>query len=126
MEARTAATLIAVGTTSFEDWDMFTWSFGCTLEPRISDALLETTSFTFMLSPVPDPVWKTSTTISPSLEPSMTSDAAASMAEAMPASMTPSARFARAAAIFTAPIAHIMSLGNLVPVSRKRSLDLSV
>ena len=50
---------------SFEDWDMFTWSFGCTGDfepsspPAISIARFETTSFTFMFVWVPEPVCHT-------------------------------------------------------------------
>ena len=56
---------IAVGKTSFVDWDLFTWSFGWTgffvpfLPPSISMALLAITSLTFILVCVPDPVCQT-------------------------------------------------------------------
>ena len=60
-----AAMCIAVGNVSFEDCDMFTWSFGCTGDfepsspPAISIARLEMTSFTFMFVWVPEPVCHT-------------------------------------------------------------------
>ena len=56
---------IAVGKTSFVDWDLFTWSFGWTgvFEPffpfSISIALLAITSLTFILVWVPEPVCQT-------------------------------------------------------------------
>ena len=56
---------IAVGNVSFDDCDMFTWSFGCTgvfepsSPPGISIARLEMTSFTFMFVWVPEPVCHT-------------------------------------------------------------------
>ena len=56
---------IAVGNVSFDDCDMFTWSFGCTgfLDPRSppasSIARFEITSFTFMFVWVPEPVCHT-------------------------------------------------------------------
>ena len=56
---------IAVGKVSFEDCDMFTWSFGWTgvldpsSPPAISIARFEMTSFAFMLLWVPEPVCHT-------------------------------------------------------------------
>ena len=78
--SETAATRIAVGTTSFEDCPMLTWSFGWTLVPEISEALSAITSLTFMFIPVPEPVPKTSTVILSSCFPSMTSSEAAAIA----------------------------------------------
>ena len=46
-----------VGNTSFEDCDAFTWSFGCTGEPRSRVASVASTSFMFMFDEVPEPVW---------------------------------------------------------------------
>ena len=63
--AWTAATLMAVGKTSFDDWPLFTSSLGCTRRPsprsppRISLARLASTSFMFMLLCVPLPVCQT-------------------------------------------------------------------
>src|SRR6516225_10382439 len=57
-----AAMYIAEGNVSFDDCDMFTWSFGCTgvLLPSGVPASwqhrLDTTSLTFMLNCVPLPV----------------------------------------------------------------------
>ena len=54
-----------VGKQSFDDWDMFTWSFGWTgffepfSPPMISIARFEMTSFVFMLDWVPEPVCHT-------------------------------------------------------------------
>ena len=56
---------IAVGKTSLVDWDLFTWSFGCTgffvpfFPPKISIALFAITSLTFIFVWVPDPVCQT-------------------------------------------------------------------
>ena len=63
--ASTAATCIAVGNTSFDDWPRLTSSFGCTRRasprspPSSSLARLASTSFTFMLVCVPEPVCQT-------------------------------------------------------------------
>ena len=66
-----AASCIAAGITSLDDWQMFTWSLGCTLfdprsPPSSSVARLAMTSLALVLVEVPDPVWKMSTTNSPS------------------------------------------------------------
>ena len=59
------AICIAVGNTSFVDWDLFTWSLGCTgffepnLPPIIWIALLAITSLTFIFVWVPEPVCQT-------------------------------------------------------------------
>ena len=76
----TAATRIAVGTKSLEDCPMLTWSFGWTFVPESSEALSAITSLTFMLIPVPEPVWKTSTVIPAPSFPSITSFEAAAIA----------------------------------------------
>ena len=52
---------IAVGTTSFDDCDTFTWSLGCTSCPSASVASDAITSLAFMFDDVPEPVWNTST-----------------------------------------------------------------
>ena len=60
--SRAAATCMAVGKVSLEDWPRLTWSLGCTgaLPPRdcasISLARAASTSLTFMLVWVPEPV----------------------------------------------------------------------
>ncbi len=52
-----AATWIADGNMSLDDWDAFTWSLGWTEPPRRSEASVARTSFMFMLDDVPEPVW---------------------------------------------------------------------
>src|SRR5271169_5146167 len=60
-----AATFIAVGNTSLDDWPRLTSSFGCTSRPSprappsSSEARLASTSLTFMLVWVPEPVCHT-------------------------------------------------------------------
>ena len=60
-----AATCMAVGKVSLDDWLMLTWSLGCTgvllpsCPPSSSIARLEMTSFTFILVCVPEPVCHT-------------------------------------------------------------------
>src|ERR1700760_3308565 len=60
-----AAMYIADGKLSFDDWDMLTWSFGCTGfllpsgVPAIWQQRLEITSLTFMLNWLPLPVIQT-------------------------------------------------------------------
>ena len=108
---------IAVGNVSFEDCDMFTWSFGCTgvfepiSPPAISIARLETTSLTFMFVCVPEPVCHTNSGKCSSSVPSITSSAAAMMRRARSASRRPSARFTMAAAFLSTPIACTTSSG---------------
>ena len=58
---KSADRCIAAGMTSLDDWQMFTWSFGCTVRdprasPRISTARLAMTSLAFILVEVPEPV----------------------------------------------------------------------
>ncbi len=57
-----AASWMAVGMTSLEDWPRLTWSFGWTSRdplspPRISLARVAMTSFALVLVEVPEPVW---------------------------------------------------------------------
>ena len=67
---------------SFDDWLALTWSLGWTgffdpiCPPRISIARFDSTSLTFMLVEVPEPVWKTSSGKWPASLPSITSVAA--------------------------------------------------
>src|SRR6185295_13689351 len=69
------ATFIAVGNTSLDDWPRLTSSFGCTSlasprsPPKSSDARLASTSLTFMLVCVPDPVCQTASGNSPACAP---------------------------------------------------------
>ncbi len=51
------ATCTEVGTTSLEDCDALTWSFGCTGFPSDAVARAARTSFMFMFELVPEPVW---------------------------------------------------------------------
>ena len=87
--ASTAATCIAVGNTSLDDWLLLTSSFGWTSRPSprsppsSSLARLASTSFTFMLVCVPEPVCQTTSGNSSSCWPASTSSAAAMMAEAL-------------------------------------------
>ena len=57
----TVATCIAVGNVSLDDYDLFTWSLGCTTveSPNIYIALLDSTSLVFILDCVPEPVYHT-------------------------------------------------------------------
>ncbi len=57
MSAAVTAMCTEVGNTSFEDWDAFTWSLGCTGEPSFWVAMVASTSFMFMFEEVPEPVW---------------------------------------------------------------------
>ena len=54
-----AASCIAVGIVSFEDWHLLTSSFGWTRRPppSRSEASCATTSFMFVFVDVPEPVW---------------------------------------------------------------------
>ena len=54
--SKTDDILIAEGITSFELWDIFTSSLGCTLVLDFLDARVERTSFIFIFVLVPDPV----------------------------------------------------------------------
>ena len=89
---------IEEGNTSLDDWEAFTWSFGCTALPRRSLARVAMTSLVFMLDEVPDPVWNTSTGKCASHVPSATSPAASWIAPAMSLSRTPSSALTLAAA----------------------------
>ena len=73
-------------------------------------------SFTFMLSPVPEPVWETSRTILSSSSPLASLIAASIIASAMSGSSRPSSLLAFAAAYLMSPMASMISLGNLSPV----------
>ncbi len=118
--ASDAATWIAVGKVSLEDWEALTWSLGCTSTPAraASEAI---TSFAFMLLLVPEPVWKTSIGNASSCSPAATSRAALSTAAAGSASRTPSAPLTFAAAAFTSPMAWISAGSIGVPLIGKFS-----
>src|SRR4051812_49210491 len=92
--SRAAATCIAVGNASFEDWPRLTWSFGWTsdfspsLPPSAWLARFAITSLAFMLDCVPDPVCQTTSGNSPSCRPATTSAAAPATASARRGSST--------------------------------------
>ena len=94
-----AATCIAVGKVSFDDWPMLTWSFGWTgsLEPMpppsISIARFEITSLAFMFDCVPEPVCQTTSGKWSSSLPAATSAAASTMASPIRLSSWPEAMF---------------------------------
>ena len=113
-----SASRMAVGVTSFVDWDMFTWSFGLTVAysprlpaPRISFARLAMTSLAFMLWDVPAPAWKTSTTNWSRCLPARISSHAATIARQRSWGSRPDSAFAIAAAFFTSTVAR-MNAGN--------------
>ena len=93
-----AAMWIEEGNTSLEDCEAFTWSLGCTGRPSRRLARVATTSLVFMFDEVPEPVWKTSMGNWLSCPPAITSSAAATIAPATSASITPSSALASAAA----------------------------
>ena len=94
-----AARWTADGKTSFDDWPMFTWSFGWTSSP----ARVAITSFAFMFELVPEPVWKTSIGNWSSSSPAAIRSPASAMRCAMSASRRPRSAFARAAAALIRP-----------------------
>ncbi len=57
MSAWVTAMCTEVGNTSFDDCEAFTWSLGCTVDPRMRLASVARTSFMFMFDEVPEPVW---------------------------------------------------------------------
>ena len=117
VQRATAAILIAEGPTSFDDCPMLTWSLAWTFFPRSSAALSAMSSLRFMLSPVPEPVWKTSTVTFESCLPSITSLEASAIAEATLGSSNPREEFASAASRFIRATDQIIFRGKLVPVS---------
>ncbi len=127
-----AATWIAVGKTSLVLWPMFTWSFGWMRAlsprgpPRSSTARFAITSLAFMLVEVPEPVWKTSTTNSPSSRPSATSVAARPIASASSGGRSPRSAFTRAHAALMAPSARMKLRGKRRPEIGKFSTARAV
>ena len=119
--ASTAATLIAVGKTSLEDWPRFTSSLGWTRRPsprgppRISLARLASTSFAFMLVWVPLPVCQTMSGNSRSCWPASTSSAAATMAWPFFGSSFFRSMFTSAAAFLTRASAWMSARGMRSP-----------
>ena len=115
------ATCIAVGKVSLLDWLMLTWSLGCTgfFEPRTppasSIARFETTSFTFMLLWVPEPVCQTLSGNSASSRPSATSRAALTIRSRSSGARPPNSAFASAQAALSRPNAWITGSGMRSP-----------
>src|SRR5215210_5846412 len=118
----TAARCTADGNTSFEDWPMFTWSFGCTSSP----ARLAITSLAFMFDEVPEPVWNTSIGNWSSCSPLATSSPAAATRSAISASSSPSSPFTRAAAALMRPSQRTTGAGTRSPETGKLSTALRV
>ena len=95
----TAATCIAVGKTSLDDWPqvdvvvrVHAGAPRRARRPAARDARLASTSFMFMLVCVPEPVCQTESGNSPACAPASTSSAARAMASASGASSRPSSR----------------------------------
>ena len=113
--ATAAATFMAVGNTSLEDWPRLTSSLGWILRdsprsPPISSLpRLARTSLRFMLVWVPEPVCQTANGNSPSCLPASTSSAAVSIALALSAASCPSPALTVAAARLTVASARISS-----------------
>ena len=120
MTASEAATWIAVGKVSLEDWEALTWSLGCTSTPAraASEAI---TSLAFMLELVPEPVWKTSIGNASSCSPAATSRAAASMASRRLRLEHAELAVDPGRAAFTSPIAWISAGSIGVPLIGKFS-----
>ena len=117
---------IAVGKVSFDDCDMFTWSFGWTgvfvpiSPPQISMARLEITSFTFMFVCVPEPVCQTNSGKWSSSLPAMTSSAACDdRVAASRRGIFPRSQFTSAAAFLSTAIARITAVGHAVVGDRE-------
>src|SRR5918999_2441105 len=117
-----AARWTALGNTSFDDWPMFTWSFGWAPSP----ASVAMTSFAFMFEEVPEPVWKTSIGNWSSWRPCAISSAAAAMRCARSASSSPRSAFARAAAPLTRPSQRTTATGTRSPETGKLATALRV
>src|ERR671925_219009 len=117
-----AARCTADGKTSFEDWPMFTSSFGCTSSPE-SAAM---TSFAFMFEEVPEPVWKTSIGNWSSSSPAASRSPAAAMRSALSGSRRPSSAFTRAAAALIRPSQRATGAGIGSPDTGKLATALRV
>ncbi len=109
-----------MGITSLLDCPALTWSFGCTFfeptaPPRISIARLASTSLTFMLVEVAEPVWKMSSGNWPSSLPSITSAAACRMARAISPGTTPSSSLTAAASPLIIATAAMNRFGSVSP-----------
>ena len=121
-ERSSAARWTADGKTSFDDWPMLTWSFGCTPSP--ASAVM--TSFAFMFELVPEPVWKTSIGNWSSNSPAATRSAAAAIRPAISESSRPRSALARAAAPLIRPSQCATLAGIGSPETGKLATALSV
>ena len=113
-----AATCMAVGKVSLEDWLMFTeslgWSGFSSATPLSAASWLPrlaSTSFMFMLDCVPEPVCQTTSGKSASCAPASTSSAASQMRSRASGARRPRRALARAAAFFTSANARTISCG---------------
>ena len=122
----TAATRMAVGTVSLLDCPALTWSFGWMDKPVARWATRATTSLTFMLVEVPEPVWKTSMGNWSSCFPRATSSAAVAMALAMAGSTTDSSALTQAAAALIRASAWMIGRGMVSPEMGKFSTARAV
>ncbi len=113
----TAAMFMAVGNVSFDDCDMFTWSFGWIglllprFPPASSIARFEMTSLTFMFVCVPDPVCQTNSGKWSSSSPAMISSEARQIRSAYSSESLPRSRFTPAAAFLSTAIERITASG---------------
>ena len=129
LTARAAATCIAVGKLSLDDWPWLTWSLGWTgdlpprLPVRISLARPAITSLAFMLDWVPEPVCQMTSGNWSSCSPAATSPAACWIASASSASSPPSRALTRAAACLTKPSAWTISDRHLLARAEREILD---
>ncbi len=107
----------AVGNVSFDDWLMFTWSFGWigALPPRdpVASSLARPaiTSLTFMFDWVPEPVCQTRSGNSPARVPSTTSPAARTTRSRLSGGSRPRSAFTSAAARLRMPKARTIGTG---------------
>src|SRR4051794_20942510 len=128
----TAAMFIAVGNVSFDDCDMFTWSFGWTgvlepISPPLSSmARFEITSLTFMFVWVPEPVCQTKSGKWSASVPAMTSSAAATIGSQVSRGIFPRSQFTIAAAFLSTAMARITAVGMRSSATEKWCSDRSV
>ena len=103
---------MAVGKVSLEDWDMFTWSLGwSSFSPASSLPRLATTSLTFMLDWVPEPVCHTARGKCPSSLPERISSHTRQIRAQRLSSSFPRPWLAVAAAFFKTAKARMISAG---------------
>ena len=123
---------IAVGNVSFDDCDMFTWSFGWigvfepSSPPQSSMARLEMTSLTFMFVCVPEPVCQTKSGKWSASLPAITSSAAATIGSHVSRGILPRSQFTSAAAFLRTAMARITAAGILSSATEKWCNERSV